>query len=456
MVTAMSETVFHDRPSLELLQWLARGSLKQNLLRAIRLWVLLHKLYGPQDERLDLPNCFTYADWRSAFFSASHPQSDAIPGAHDPACACTTSTRQWLVQMTDPAFDVQQWRQTFQQHTQLGDSKVETWLSDRLFARTRRSLQADFQNLVELQWLQRQGNDYVKVTAFPAYPTSRASSRVDVRFQHEALSFLNPDLASLAQSLSQTIGGYQRFFLHVDYIVAQEILDRVEDWHAQLQQIWAQEPIPPLALTYYSARIDSEDTYYSYPVCIYYAQRAAYLCAFGETPLSTGQWYNYRLDRIQDLQSLSWEDPELPECLIQSYHQGSLPTPDYIIQALSMAWGFDFYLPERTLLLRFERNFHDRYIRNTFRHETFTQIPYQQARALIQQNNCPAEQQRLLAILNARSHTDAYYRAIYRDGDTNIRQRLRAWRPHGEILLPWHLRQALAREVKAEYQLYQS
>jgi len=33
-----------DRPHVELLQWLARGSLKQNLLRAIRLWVWLRSL----------------------------------------------------------------------------------------------------------------------------------------------------------------------------------------------------------------------------------------------------------------------------------------------------------------------------------------------------------------------------------------------------------------------------
>ncbi len=452
----MTETVFTDRPSLELLQWLARGSLKQNLSRAVRLWVLLQKLYGPEEMRLNLPNRFTYADWRSAFFSDSHPTGEEIPGEHDPGCACATSTEQWLVQVAAPSFNVQQWRQALQQHTQLRNADLEACLSDRLFARTRRSLQADFQALVELQWLDRQPPYYIKVNSFPPYPTRSALNCVDARFESDILNFLNPDLASLAHTLSQEIGGHQRFFLHVDYIVAPEILDRVEDWQSQLQQIWAQEPIPPIAITYYSARTHSTDTYRIYPICIYYAQRAAYLCAFGETPIATGQsYYNYRLDRIQQLQPLTWQDSTLPACLTQPYQQQAL-TPDYIRNELASAWGFDFYLPERTLLLRFERKFHDRYIRNTFRHETFTQISYQQARQLIQHNSCPAEQQQLLAILNTRSKTDAYYQATYRDGDTNIRQRLRAWRPHSEILLPWHLRQAISQEVHTEYQLYQS
>lgn len=44
----MFEQIFIDTPQIELLQWLARGSLKQNLLRAIRLWVWLRSLYGSE------------------------------------------------------------------------------------------------------------------------------------------------------------------------------------------------------------------------------------------------------------------------------------------------------------------------------------------------------------------------------------------------------------------------
>jgi hypothetical protein len=87
---------FQDTPSVELLQWLARGSLKQNLLRAIRLWVWLHTIYGNKAVRLDLPNEWSYSDWRNLFFSKTHPQGEQIPGMHDANCACAKTVREWL------------------------------------------------------------------------------------------------------------------------------------------------------------------------------------------------------------------------------------------------------------------------------------------------------------------------------------------------------------------------
>ncbi len=46
------------------------------------------------------------------------------------------------------------------------------------------------------------------------------------------------------------------------------------------------------------------------------------------------------------------------------------------------------------------------------------------------------------------------YQVYYRDGDTNVGLRLRAWRPKSEVLLPWELRQTIAKEVRQEAQLY--
>lgn len=66
------------------------------------------------------------------------------------------------------------------------------------------------------------------------------------------------------------------------------------------------------------------------------------------------------------------------------------------------------------------------------------------------------QQQALLTVLNSRSPQDAYYYAYYREDDTNVKQRLRAWRPKGEVLLPWELRQSIAEEVEKEFQLYQN
>jgi CRISPR-associated protein (TIGR03985 family) len=185
-------------------------------------------------------------------------------------------------------------------------------------------------------------------------------------------------------------------------------------------------------------------------------QRAVYLCAFGQTPKQQGEWYNYRLDRIQQITVLNWTDRHIPQRLQQEYQKSSLPNPDYIQEQKSKAWGFDFYQPLKPMLLRFEREFHDRYIRNTFRHDTFKPVTYKKAEQLIRQFTQPPQQQTLLTVLKSRSHQDAYYHLFYREGDPNVGQRLRAWRPKGEVLLPWELRQSIAKEVETEFKLYQN
>lgn len=77
----MPEAIWRDSPSVPLLQWLARGSLKQNLLQAVRLWVWLHLLYEPET-RLSLPDPFSYADLRKVLFTSTHPQGDEKPDLH--------------------------------------------------------------------------------------------------------------------------------------------------------------------------------------------------------------------------------------------------------------------------------------------------------------------------------------------------------------------------------------
>lgn len=67
MTQPMTQLIFSDPPSVELLQWLARRSLKQNLSRAVRLWVWLRLLYGDESEHLNLKEPFTYTQWRDAF-----------------------------------------------------------------------------------------------------------------------------------------------------------------------------------------------------------------------------------------------------------------------------------------------------------------------------------------------------------------------------------------------------
>lgn len=439
--------LFEDPPYIELLQWLARGSLKQNLLRSVRLWVWLQSLYGATSIKLSEP--FTYAQWRDAFFSASHPHGEAVPELHDAACACARTTAEWLFSSFQTDLSATPWQQSLQQHTGIGATQLQVWMQKRLFAVTRRSLVADLKILTELGWLTCEGSSYYRVQSLPNRPLV-PEGFVNDRVGLYDLGFLNSKLETIAQSLSQPIAEVQRFYLEVDYIIGQT-QHQVERWLEMFRAIWETNPVPPVQLTYRSARVGPVNCVI-YPVCIYYVQRAIYLCGFGQTPSGQGDWYNYRLDKIEQITPLNWQDVFLPDGLKQRQH--TLPTPDYISSQMKKAWGFDFYLPATPMLIRFERTFHDRYIQGTFRHQTFKQLSQAQVKQMIRACGDAEQQPALLAIVQSRSPADVYYGVMYRAGDTNVELRLRAWRPKVEVLLPWKLRQQIRAEVVQEYAFY--
>ncbi|MBD2435560.1 TIGR03985 family CRISPR-associated protein [Nostoc sp. FACHB-110] len=462
----MSELVFQEVPQVELLQWLARGSLKQKLLRTIRLWVWLRSLYGFEgaslngecDERLALNDPFTYAEWRDAFFSSSHTKGEEIPSLHDPDCPCAKTTQQWLFNEKTGVV-AHQWQESLIAHTGISQSKLNEVLMQRLFGITRRSLLDDLKTLVNLNWLVYQNEKYYRVSEFPQRPVTPKNEAESNQLSVYQLNFLHDDLLGFAQNHFQKINGVQRFFLKVDYVVPRSTLDAVDDWQYQLRELWTKIPVPPIKLTYASAKVGNKLDCIVYPVCIYYVQRAVYLCAYGESPDKQSQWYNFRLDRIQKMIPLSWDVAELPLNLRQHYQRHTLPSPDYIALEMSKAWGFDFYLPAQLTLLRFDREFGDRYVKGTERHETFAEISYQQAQKLIKQKIPQPEQQTLLKILNNRSDKDAYYQVFIRyqneqSRDNNVIMRLRAWRPKCEVIFPYELRQSIAADVATEFQLY--
>ena len=449
----MSVPIFSDPPSVELLQWLARGSLKQNLSRAVRLWVWLRKLYGDESERLELGDSFTYSQWRDAFFSPSHPKDELVPRHRDSHCLCNKSAAEWLFN-AGTGIDEAQWRGLVEQHAGIEEAALDEWLSKPLFALTRRMLAGDLQMLAQLQWLEYQQRQYHRVQQWPTRPHVRGESVKERQFSADEFNFLNPDLAALAYNLSQQINSIQRFFLHVEYIISKETLDRVDDLQEQLRHLWALSLVPPVMLVYQSAKLDRVVECIVYPVCIYYMQRATYLCAFGGNPNGKGNWCNYRLDRITKLVPLDWADGRIPPLLLQHYRDKTLPTPDYIQERMSQAWGFDFYENASQMLLRFDRLHDQRYIQGTVRHETFKRVSYEQAVRLVKTLTSPKQQKALLTILQARSSQDAYYTAYYREGDPNVLMRLQAWRPFVEVFLPWKLRQRVAADVEKEWQLY--
>lgn len=447
----MSNTVplLEDPPEAALLHWLVRGgSLRQNLSRAIRLWVGLRSLYGHESERLYLPEPFSYKDWRDAFFTKTHPKGEGVPELHDSACACARTTAEWLF-APHTGVSEPEWRLMIQEYSAIADAVLDEILQGRLFAVTRRSLASDLEALCELGWLKSIARGYCRVTEFPVRPEPQLNLTESGLSGYD-LGFLNDHLESIAQQLSQPIAEEQRFFVEVDYIIAQT-QHRVEHWLEALKSIWEASIVPPVCLSYNSSKFGSVQCLV-YPVCVYYVQRAIYLCAFGETPAQGGNWYNYRLDKIQAITRCQWSDSKLP--LILQQRRGTLPDPYYIRREMEQAWGFDFYLQPRLMLLRFQQEFHDRYIQDTFRHKTFQRISYKQAKKLIQDTTTSSDPS-LMSIIESRSSEDAYYTVKYRDGDTNVGLRLRSWRPKVEVLLPWDLRQKMMAEIQEEWKLYQ-
>lgn len=474
----MSKLVFRHSPNIEVLQWLAQGSLKQNLLRAIRLWVWLRSLYGDENSRIELPQVWTYTDWRDAFFSHTHPKTDEIPLLHDKNCACAKTTADWIL-TGDIGVEENKWKELLvsycvaqaqsisnlsEQEDLLiidsdgqGRGKTKKTLNEtlqrRLFAVTRRTLQEDLYILQNMGWIQfhkTNKTNYQLIESFPKLDFLSKSKQY-AEFSLQDLTFSNVSLETTLEIFSEPIGGYRRFYLEVDYIIPDN-RDDVEDCQNYLKEVWNTQPIPPVRFTYKSAKLGNSINLIVYPVCIYYARRAIYLSAFGQTPNNQGEWYNYRLDRIQNLKALDWSDSRIPEVLLNHY-PNKLPTPEYIKEEISAAWGYDFYEQSRLLILRFERTFHDNYIKGTFRHEKFEKISYQQVIKEIKQYEFE-QKTALMKVMKKRLPDDAYYKVYYRDKDVNILHRLRSWRPNGEVLFPWDLRQKLAQEAIQEVQNY--
>lgn len=178
--------------------------------------------------------------------------------------------------------------------------------------------------------------------------------------------------------------------------------------------------------------------------------------------------YGQERDKLELSESFSYADwrdtfftvshpksEEIPQRLIVNYQTGTLPTIEYIQAQMAVAWGFDFYQNANLMLLRFDENHHRRYIQDTVRHDTFERVSYEDAANLLDREIQLPEQRIVLDILKARSTQDAYYKAYYREDDPNVLMRLFAWRPYVEVLFPWKLRQAVANDVRREWEFYQ-
>jgi CRISPR-associated protein (TIGR03985 family) len=467
--------MFDLPPSVEVLTALARGSLRQDLPRAVRSWVILQSVYGAIE--LGLATQFTYNQWRDRFFTQveiHHPR-DRVPMLHEPTCRCAVSLKDWLFD-AEMGVEEQAWSEAFLQLYQLSPLELKQLLETgfsgnqetksitgrkrlpegRLFAVTGKQLQNDFADLAKAGWLTAgKANLYTKVTQFPT--AISMTPKVDVR--DYVGSAIATDAADLFEHLGRPIRGIQRLFLDLEYIVPGQLSEQVAIFQQQLKQVWQQHPVLPIAITYRSARRYGEvNPYVCYPVCVRYFQRAPYLYAYGENPYSEDRldWYDFRLDRIEALQILDWQDQQVSEALRDRALHQAPPNPEQVQQLLSEVWGFDIYRPSELLLIRFNPYFHAHYIANTERETLLAAVKPGVAERIVRAADLlPMQQASLLKIVQEKPK-DVYCRVSYRDGDRNVVMRLRAWGANVEVLLPWSLRSQMARDAQDVWKLYRS
>ncbi|KST63831.1 TIGR03985 family CRISPR-associated protein [Mastigocoleus testarum] len=496
----MKQEIFNYSPSVEVLKLLTPGSLKQNLAKAVRLWVILRSIYGSDTDevKLNLGNNFTFLEWRNLFFleTKKHHARDCIPILHNPNCRCATKLSEWLFG-SNLSIKKTKWCKSFQKYYSVQSDELENLLLNgiinsshprsnqsadtdsqkshnfsrflpdgRLFAVTGRNLKDhDFQSLVNLGWLQRKKIDdsdtYFKIDKFPELFLTNLEN---IKTLSE--KFTNEELSAFNNSLSQPINGIQRFFIHTEYIIHPKLYDRVESLQKCLKNIWEQNQVPLVKLKYQSAKLYQKTVNcIVYPVCIYYYKRAPYLFAYGQIPQQESKnswdkidWYDYRLDRIIKLSKIPKNviHTKIPQDFIGKCYGNNPPSPDEIKNKMSDAWGFDIYKQQELLILRFEKYFYGNYIKGTERDEMFKKISHQQVEKNIKscQKLTLIEQKNLISTVNSRSPEDIYCKVFYRINDNNIVMRLRAWGAKVEVILPWDLRQRMKAEMEANYKLY--
>ncbi|MCM1983749.1 TIGR03985 family CRISPR-associated protein [Lyngbya confervoides] len=463
-------------PHIDILEQLSsQGSIASlnALKKTLRVWLILASI---EDNPLALPIPFTYTQWHSAAIADQGMLNGELQDVYE------SSLADYLTRVGE--VDLENWIQDYCDRYNCTPEFIEQRLRKQkpFLLRTqipenqKRSLEYDFLQLKALGYLEeldangqsvqnsQQGKQarYYRRSPKPLTRSKAIQSFTALKSHVLNGRYKHVDLRELLVIFEQPIQQQQRFFLDLDNVVAIEAGQKVSAIAQFLKhQVWQQNPIPPIQFTYNSRSRPGNRQMITFPLCLYYYQRAPYLMAYGQSPqphLPEITWYNFRTEQISSPRVLSWATPDtLPPSLYQQYQQDALPTPDQIINALESAWGFEIGSPKQPVLLRFQRAFHDQYIHRSNRHETFKPLKTWQAQQQYLQtlDLTEPERQNLLGYLQ-RHPQDAYYKAIVRDNDNGLVMRLRAWGPNVEVLYPFHLRDRMARDIQQTYALYQA
>lgn len=490
---------FTHSPTPEILQWLSGGQLSNRLARSLRVWVILHRLYGPENLAEELPQPFSYPEFSRLFFGPQHLQSERASSdeiqkhCHGSDCYCQSLAQDLLFSYT--CVSRQAWINTLHSEYQLPQQDLEDTLTKPLFAIVHRALRDDLKYLTAQGWLRKgdpRGWHTLPAHRHPRPPQHLHQSplishwSVEQTWQFmgliEQISFIQPNLDTIFEDFYQalierqhpqsdnledretiSISNAKRVFLHFDYAIPEDVRDHTDTLQDAIMTHWQQGQEIVIQFDYLMADSGQRVNVIVHPVCFHYLKRAKYLSAYGLDPEQNLAWHNYRLDRITSskLTLLDWDDPRVPRLLQVLYQNNTLKTPVDVSDELERAWGITFYQPRQLLIIRFPKTFARWYVTNTKRHDTFEPMPLEQIPGLVRSSSfSPSEQQTILALVqNARGQNPAdfaYFRAYIRSNDINLIMRLREWRPNGEVIAPLSLRERMRAEAEQELQHYQA
>lgn len=342
----------------------------QRIETAARLWTIEQSLTNPDSDffvEIETEE-FQSAKWEELFFSK-------IVEAKNLTIA------DFLLSEYTSVY-IQSWKKSILKRYLIELDVLDKLLASKIFVVDSRTFRNHFKRLSLLEQpvlkkIERSKGKYKKAKIPKKNTDNSAVTDIWENTEEDILSFFNDGLSTIAELLLTKINGQQRLFIHTDYVVTEELQDVAGDWADNLKENWLRSATNPLEIEYNSASQKTTKKYLVFPVCIYYYQRACYLCAFGQTPNDKStekkarfDWYNYRLERIQNLKVKFWQDNSITQTLqTEIYRENSLKyeyTPEYIQEQLNLAYGFDFYRPLATMLLRFNRDFSQRYIKQSF------------------------------------------------------------------------------------------
>jgi CRISPR-associated protein (TIGR03985 family) len=265
------------------------------------------------------------------------------------------------------------------------------------------------------------------------------------------------NFSSYINLFAEPIQGISRFYIYSDYQQLDLDRNKIKNIQDKLLSIWQEEKTVPVKLGYKSAIKGKYDAIV-YPLVVHYYQRGFYLYAYGKIDGSdeSCRWHNYRIDRIETIDILSWESDNICQDIRdRCYEQDDQELIfDEIEDKMNEAYGFDFHLKTGEMLLRFDRDFHDRYIKNTWRHNTFEPIKGEELEIFVEQKKNKDEISPVVAKRVNSFDRDAYYKMKYRIDDNTVIMRLRAWGQNVEVIYPPALRDRMRSDIQENWNLY--